>query len=934
MTTAEMYLNVPRPGNLARAALVLMFLLAASAPATGQLGDYSGHEVTSTGLRVIAGSDTLVFSLYASDVLRVDFLPVGAGGLDSTYAVIRAPSDGVWFDVDDRTAYLDLQTSRFKLRISKFPVRLRYFDKGNEELLAEPSAGGLDVSGTYRTANFVLPPDLHLYGTGGRGVGIDFRGYSFSTYNWPVYGYSGPIVTTSINIPLITTSSGYALYFESPIPANMDFGESDPAVFRYTIDGGELSYFFLLGEDVPAQIERYTWFTGRQPMPPKWALGYLQSKYGYRHRTEAEDMIQTMRSKGIPADAIILDLYWFWNMGDLEWNTSAFPDPTGMIGDFLADGFKTMVITEPYFTYYSSNYAFLMGAGSDYVGQDPGGGPYVLDNWWSCGCDAVLFDMSSPGGQSWLWTEYEDFMATGVAGLWTDLGEPERHPWDMEHHIGATPVVHNIYNLLWARTLFEGFAGYRPHDRIVNLTRSGYAGIQRYGTFTWSGDVSRSFGGLAVQLPMMLNMALSGMGYHSSDLGGFTGWTSSELYSRWIQFGAFNPVMRPHGGDNQATEPWGYGNEAEQTAKDYISLRYRLLPYIYTLARETYDTGLAMVRPLFIDYPDDPLLANHTDSYMFGPHFLVAPVVVDGERQKNVYLPEGVWIDYWTDSVHTGGTAVMVDAPLDRLPLFVRAGAVIPMQHVMDYVGAEPADSLFLDVFPTFSDIPDTFHLYEDDGESLDYIQGEYARITLSQGLEYIGSEHVLRIGVDPAVGSFPEMRLDRTIVATVHLVENAPAFVLLNSDTLDAYLSRGGLFAGGDGYFYDDGADLLTVKFEHNVAAASVIRVEGINLPAGVNEAETRTGDVLLGVNRPNPFVRGTSIGFTVQRAMRVKVEVFNMLGQRVAVLLNEEREPGRHLVVWDGRDGRGEQSPPGGYFYRLSAGGTNLTGKMILVR
>ncbi len=909
-------------------------LLLATAALLAQLGDFSSHEVTDTGLTVIAGGDTLVFSLYASNVIRVDFLPVGAGALDSTYAVIRGPSAAVGFNVSDRSTYIEVRTSDFTLVIDKFPVRLAYYDARGAELLAESASSGFEASGGTRRVHFEMTPDIHFYGTGERGIGIDLRGYGLSLFNTQAYGYSGPVATMNINIPFLASSAGFALLFESPIPASLDLGENDPSVFYYEINGGELSYFFMVGRDVPAQIERYTWLTGRQPLPPKWALGYLQSKFGYRQRADAEDMIQTMRSKGIPADAIILDLYWFWNMGDLEWNTSAFPDPAGMIGGFLADGFKTIVITEPYFTYYSGNYPFLMGAGRDYPGQTAGGDPYVLDYWWSCGCDALLLDISNPDAASWLWSEYEDFMASGVAGLWTDLGEPERHPWDMEHHIGGASRVHNIYNLLWARTLFEGFGSYRPGDRMVNLTRSGCAGIQRYGAFTWSGDVSRSFGGLAVQLPIMLNMSLSGMGYHSSDLGGFTGWATSELYSRWIQFGAFNPVMRAHGVDNQATEPWGHGAEAEQIARDYIGLRYRLLPYIYTLARETYETGMPMARPLFFDDPADPLLANHSDAYLFGPCFLVAPVVVDGQRQKSIYLPDGVWMDYWTDSLYTGGTTVLADAPLDRLPLYVRAGAVIPMQQVMDYVGAEPADSLFLDVFPTFSDVPDTFFLYEDDGETLDYLQGEYARIPLSQRLTYEGADHALKISLDSARGGFPEMPADRTVLATVRRIESAPSLVLLNSDTLDAQPSSPGLYAGGDGYFYDPGCRRLFIKFGHVVSEASVITIEGTRLPAGAPAADCGPGDMLLGQNRPNPFAHGTSIGFTLRKKLGIRLEVFNILGQGVTVLLDEERPAGRHLVVWDGRDDRGDECPPGAYFYRLSADGTCLTGKMIRVR
>jgi len=932
-----MTISPARPASwppLASAGAVFILILLSPGLLLAQIGDYSSHEVTDTGLVVVAGGDTLVLSLYAPDVLRVDFLPAGAQGLDSTYAVIRGPSDAVVFKVLAYPDHLKLWTSDFILRIDKFPVRLAYFNEMGEDLLAEPASGGLEALGSSRSVRFELPADLHLYGTGERGIGIDLRGYAFSTYNNQVYGYSGPVATMKINIPFLATSSGYALYFESPFPAQMDLGEGNPAVFQYSIDGGEISYFFMAGENVPAQIERYTWLTGRQPLPPKWALGYLQSKFGYRHRTEAEDMVQTMRNKNIPADAIILDLYWFWNMGDLEWNTSAFPDPAGMTSDFLADGFKTIVITEPYFTYYSSNYAFLMGAGKDYVGQLPGGGPYVLDDWWSCGCDALLFDMSHPSGRSWLWSEYQEFMATGVTGLWTDLGEPERHPWEMQHYTGVTPRIHNIYNLLWARTLFEGFSEYRPDDRMVNLTRSGYAGIQRYGVFTWSGDVSRSFGGLAVQLPIMLNMSLSGMGYHSSDLGGFTGWASSELYSRWIQFGAFNPVMRPHGVDNQATEPWGHGSEAEEIAKTYISLRYRLLPYIYTLARETYDTGMPIVRPLFFNDPDDPLLANYSEAYMFGPSFLVAPVVADGQRQKSVYLPEGTWIDIWTDSVHTGGTTVLVDAPLDRMPLFARAGSIIPMQQVMDYVRAEPADSLFLDVFPTFSDVPDTFLLYEDDDETLDYRQGQYAWIPLIQRLTYGGTDHALEITVDSAQGTFAGIITSRTVLANIHLVEAEPPAVSLNSDTLDSYASMAALLSAGDGYFYDAGGDLLTIKFGHVVSSASVVRVEGFNLPAGVEPTASEPGSVLLGQNRPNPFTHGTSIGFILGKAGRARIEVFNPLGRKVVTLLDESRPAGRHLVVWDGRDMKGNVCASGAYYYRLSAWGVSRTKKMILVR
>ena len=431
----------------------------------------------------------------------------------------------------------------------------------------------------------------------------------------------------------------------------------------------------------------------------------------------------------------------------------------------------------------------------------------------------------------------------------------------------------------------------------------------------------------------MINMALSGMSYHSSDLGGFTGWASAELYSRWMELGAFTPVMRPHGGDNQATEPWGYGTEAEAIAKEYIEIRYRLLPYIYTLARDTYETGMPIVRPLFFLDPDDPALADRDDAYMFGPHFLVAPVVEEGETSKSVYLPEGLWVDYWTDSLHSGGTTVTVDAPLERLPLFVRSGSIIPMQPAMDYVGAETPDTLLLDIFPTLSGLADTFTLYQDDDVSLDYMQGEFAKIPLYQELTDDGEDIMLEVTVGGAEGGFPEMVTGRTVLATIRQVESWPDRAYLGADSLSSYPSESALLGAGDGYFYDSAVNRLIIKFEHDTATASGIRIEGISLPSAVRGPEAGRGAVLEH-NYPNPFRDGTTIWFTLGEAERVKLEVFDLRGRKVTTLLDEERRPGRHPVQWSGGTDEGRRVAPGIYFYRISTPTADRARKMTLLK
>jgi len=915
------------------AAAVFIICISVSAACLGQVGDYSGHEVMPAGVRVVAGGDTVLLTFYAPDVVRLDFMPLGSPAPDTGFVVVRHPDPGVEFEVRDTDTALEVLTSEIVIHMDKRPLRVSYFDAVGWELLAEPDGGGLEGLGGLSRARFVLPYDLHLYGTGERGIGIDLRGHSFWMYNTQVYGYGGPVETMKINVPFLATSRGYALYFDTSLPGGFDLGRTDNGLFFYEQSANGLSYFLLAAPTVPGQLERYTWLTGRQPMPPKWALGYLQSKYGYRTRGEAETMVRTMRARGIPADAVVLDLYWFENMGDLAWDVQAFPNPPGMVADFLDLGFKTVLINQPYFNEYSRYYHDLTTGHRDLVGRNWLDEAYILDGWWSCGCDAVLLDVTNPDARIWLWDRDKGLLSGGVAGFWTDLGEPERHPWDMDHYAGSAEEVHNVYNLLWAKTIFDGFSADRPGERVFNLTRSGYAGIQRYGVFTWSGDVSRSFGGLAVQVPIMLNMSLSGLSYHSSDLGGFTGWTSPELYARWMQFGAFNPVMRAHGGDNQGTEPWAHGIEAEEIAVEFIRLRYRLMPYIYSLAWENHTTGMPIARPLFFHDPDDPSLADLSDAFLFGPDILVAPVIEAGITAREVYLPRGHWVDFWTDSLYAGPESIMADAPLDRIPVFVRAGALLPMQPVMDYVDETPLDTLILHVYPPDDSRRETFRLYEDDGLSRDYETGEYATTLFAQEVLYGNTDTTLYLDIGGAEGGFSGIPEARTILTMVHLAGCPPGWVRRDSLTLLASPTESALMAGGEGYFYDEAAHLLLIKMEHAPHRASSLEVGGWR-PVGNGRDDGGARQVELGLNRPNPFSTGTTIPYTIARAGPVTLEVFSPLGRKVATLVDDAGTPGRHSATWNGRDLIGRRSPPGVYFCRLASAGGTRTSKIVLIR
>ncbi|MGD9487553.1 MAG: TIM-barrel domain-containing protein [Calditrichaceae bacterium] len=898
-------------------------------------GDFTGYRISGKQIIVEANPAAIIFTFYRSDIVRVDLLPDGNTAPDTSRVVVQDTSEAISYTLSESESEINIQTAGLTIRLDKFPLRIHYETASGMPLLDEPSAGGFLWNGDDKAATFMLDPADHFYGTGERGLDLDLRGYAFTSYNTQVYGYGSPVPSTmNINIPFLSSARGYALYFENNGKAEFDLGVYEPDNFYYHVYGGVLSYFFIAGETVPDQIEAYTWLTGRQPLPPKWALGYLQSKFGYRNENEARNMVSTMRAKNIPADAIILDLYWFQNMGDLSWDFGDWPDPAGMTSDFMDRGFKTIVITEPYFTQYSRHYSDLTGSLSAYSAMDAFGNPYILSNWWSCGCNAVLFDITNPDAREWLWNEYRTFMDYGVAGVWTDLGEPENHPVDMVHFLGGAREIHNLYNLLWAKTVYEGFSDYRPNERVVNLTRSGYAGIQRYGVFTWSGDVSRTFGGLAVQPALMLNTGISGLAYHSSDLGGFTGTSSPELYIRWIEFGAFNPVMRAHGVDNQSTEPWGFGTEAEAISKKFIQLRYRLLPYLYTLAYENYTTGMPIARPLFFADPDDPALTNDEDSFLFGENILVSPVVQSGQRSKTFYLPSGRWFDFWTDQIYEGGRSVSVDAPLDQIPLFIKAGSIIPMQPVMNYVDEFPVDTLTLTVYPD-PEADASFILYEDDNNSLEYQLGSYTLTNFSQSFYTQDSKNIMMMIIGASEGSYAGMPADRVYLAEIHQVNSAPERLFVDNAETSAFASLVLLRQSENGYYYDPDNQILYVQSDLNTTENHEIKIEDINISTPVEHTESLPLAFSIRQNYPNPFNPSTTIEYTIPQISDVEIAVFDISGRRIDIPLKKQQRPGLHRFVYQPHAGMAS----GVYFYliRATSGSRILfsgTGKMLYLK
>jgi len=769
--------------------IVLSVFCFISVSAQTFLGNFSKYTTDKTSVVVTADSSAVRLMFYADDIVRVDFLATSKSSIDSSFVVIQEPSRTVQFAVNESDSSIIVAAPRIQVHLQKFPLRISFLDSLGNAMLTEPKSGGLSVNKDSRALRFVMDADDHYYGTGERCMGIDKRGQKFVSYNTQVGNYTVPLATMNLNVPFVATTSGYGIYIDNTYRGTFDFGTVDTTLFSYEAEGGELSLYVIAAPTIPEQLEKYTWLTGRQPLPPRWAFGFIQSKNRYENETIARSIVQTMREKNFPCDGIVLDLKWFDNMGDVSWNESLWPNHETMVTDFLSKGIKTILITEPYIIQPSKN--FIEADTNGYLAKDSTGKTYVMEKWWSCGytCGSTLLDITNPAARKWWWNKHPASFGKHVAGIWTDLGEPERHPEEMNHYLGSTVKIHNIYNLLWAKTIYDGFTELRPNERVMNVSRSGFAGVQRYGVMPWSGDVSRTFVGLEVQIPILLGMGMSGIAYQTSDIGGYSRMpTTPELYIRWMQFGTFCPVTRAHGAgetvNGYPTEPWMFGAEAEKICRDFISLRYQLLPYIYSLAYNNYATGMPFARPLFWLDPNDKKLINEGSSYMWGDAFFVSPVVAAGERKKNVYFPKGTWINFWTEEIVKGGKNVTVAAPLHQMPIFVKEGSIIPMAPLMSYSDERTLDTLTLRIYPS-SDKVVTYSLYEDDGKTREYQTGKYSTTTFTQRSVTVDGAQTLILTAGEAQGTFANKLNERNYIFEVHGVSKKPVKVQVNGSMI-----------------------------------------------------------------------------------------------------------------------------------------------------
>lgn len=729
----------------------LLFAVTGSANAAGwrHLGDAGRVERKDDGVVVASGAARLRVSAYADGVFRVRLAPDGRFGADASWAVVEgATPPAAVTVVNDRDA-VRVTAGATVAVVHKRPLRVTFTDRDGRALLADeaalPMAWMPTSHGTRVRAWKSMPADEHYYGLGDKAGPMDRRGRAFTMWNTDAYswqGYSDPLYKS---IPFFVGLRGgvaYGLFFDNTHRSSFDFGKESEDYFSFGAEGGALDYYFIAGPQPAQVIERYTALTGRTPLPPAWSLGFQQSRYSYNPESKVREVATKLRAQRIPADAIYLDIDYQQGYAPFTVDRAQFPHFEQMITDLRARGLRTVLITDLHIKHDpGKGYApFDSGLAADAFIRNPDGSLYVGPVWPG---DAVFPDFTLSRVREWWGGLYRDFAAMGAAGYWNDMNEPSvfkvpgnTMSLDAVHRMDDGSArdhraIHNVYGMLNARATYEGLLALQPAQRPFVLTRAAYAGTQRYAA-TWTGDNTASWHHLAQSTPNLLSLGLSGIALAGDDVGGFIGSPPADLLTRWFQLGAFNPVFRNHAAtDTRPHEAWVDGAKHEALRREAIERRYRLMPYLYTVAEENTRTGLPIMRPVFLQYPQAEAFYGNDRDFLFGGDLFVAPVVDERLDAHAVSLPPGGWYAFGTSQrLEAGKEPIRMDPRPSGTPLYARAGAIIPMQPLVQHTGETPKGPLQLQVYlpaPGADDCRGA--LYQDDGASFDYRDGKLLRI-------------------------------------------------------------------------------------------------------------------------------------------------------------------------------------------------------------
>lgn len=673
----------------------------------------------------------------SDEIIRIRLAPHGVFLQDFSYAVNQPDQRVTVLSFVENEVSYRVSTNTVTCIIRKEDFLISFADNQdkviNRDLMPMHWEENTEFGGFYVYATKECTDGESFFGMGDKATDFNLRGKRVHNWNTDAYSFSRGQDPLYRSIPFyigLAEDTSYGIFFDNTFRTHFDFAHQEKTKTSFWADGGELQYYYIHGPHMMDVVKRYHSLTGTHPMPPKWALGYHQCRWSYYPESKLKDLAKNFRDRKIPCDALYLDIDYMDGYRCFTWNKKHFPDPKRMIKELADDGFKTVVIIDPGIRVDDNYWVFKEGKANNYFCRRSD--DYFMEGHvWPGRCQFP--DFTNPKVRQWWGGLFKELVDVGVAGVWNDMNEPAvfgsgTFPDDVRHHYdgmrGSHRKAHNVYGMQMVRSTYDGLKALQKNKRPFTITRAGYSGVQRY-TSVWTGDNVASWEHLKLGNIQCQRLSISGISFCGTDIGGFSGEPDAELFTRWIQLGVFSPLMRAHSaGDTKEREPWSFGPEFEAINRKFIELRYRLLPYIYSTFWEHHRHGFPILRPVVMHEQDNPMNHHREDEFSFGDKILVAPVMEPGAEFKNVYLPHGKWYHFWTHQLFEGGQEHQVHAPIESMPIFVKAGSVLPEYPVMQYVGEKEIDEVWLNVY--YADYEVNSFLFEDHGDTFAYEQDIY----------------------------------------------------------------------------------------------------------------------------------------------------------------------------------------------------------------
>ncbi|WP_245590568.1 glycoside hydrolase family 31 protein [Adhaeribacter aquaticus] len=705
----------------------------------------------------------LMLQLVSDKIIRFRFANDGNFSPDFSYAIdanYQPAAPQIAFK--EKLDHYRITTDRLICTISKEGLRVRIADKSGNILNEDEK--GYHWEYDLHTGNDIVKISKKVqsgefyYGLGDKTCNLNLRGKQLQNWGSDTYGYGKNSDPLYKNIPFyigLHQKTAYGIFFDNSFRSFFDFASERSNITSFWAQGGEMNYYFIYGPELTEVVEQYTCLTGLPELPPLWALGYHQCKWSYYPEDKFKAIGKEFRDRQIPCDALYLDIDYMEGFRCFTWNKDYFPDPTRMVQELAADGFKTIVIIDPGIKIDKNYWVYKEGLEKDYFCRRADG-PYLKGSVWPGLCHFP--DYTRPEVREWWADLFKGLIAdNGVKGIWNDMNEPAvfeegTFPDDVRFDYDGNPTSHrkshNIYGMQMARATYQGVKKYIYPERPFVISRSGYSGLQRFSS-TWTGDNVASWDHVWLANIQCQRLSISGISFTGSDIGGFIESPTGELYIRWLQLGIFHALFRTHSsGDHGDQEPWSFGEEYTLLAKKFIELRYQLIPYIYTTFWQYATFGTPMLRPLvFLDQWDSETYSRMAE-FGLGDNLLICPITQAEVDGRWLYLPKGNWYYFWDDKAETGGKEVWAEAQLNRIPIYIRAGAVIPFYPVQQFIGEKEIQEVTLHIYYIEGSLQSI--LYEDNGLNYDYKEGK----SILKTFRVTGSKNTISISQNTA-GSY-----------------------------------------------------------------------------------------------------------------------------------------------------------------------------------